>query len=268
MLLKRNSEMKRRKTLLFLAFLLLVVAGSRVARASSYFIYDQWGGTWHDANKTGANDSNMCWAAAAANILDWAGWDTATYNTQTLIFQYFVDHWSDAGSLPQYGWEWWLKGTLPPGGPDYVGWARIEVLGGNFWPGVKFNSLYHAASSGDLMAAMASFFQSGYGVTLDIYKPGLDYGHALTCWGYDYTNLNGVIHYNGVWVTDSDDGVTALDYYSVSWDSTYWELGGALAGYYIGEIEALGEHAPIPASLLLLGSGLLMLAPWRRLRRA
>jgi hypothetical protein len=259
--------MKRRKTLIFLAIFLLLVASSGVARATNYFVYDQWGGTWHDANKTGSGDSNMCWAAAAANILDWAGWDTAALNTQTLIFQYFVDHWTDAGSLPKYGWHWWLTGKQPP---NWSGWSQVDVPGGNFWPGVNFNSLYHESSSGNLMAALASFFQSGYGVTLSIYKSGLDYGHALTCWGYDYTDLSGVIQYNGVWVTDSDDGVTALQYYSVSWDSTegVWDLnGGVLTNYYIGEIEALGRNAPIPASLLLFGSGLLMLAPWGRLRR-
>jgi hypothetical protein len=101
---------------------------------------------------------------------------------------------------------------------------------------------------------------------LAIYKPNLDYGHALTCWGYD-TDANG--NYTGVWVTDSDDNATALKEYSVSWDGStgFWDLGGVYTGYYIGEIEALGRNVPIPASLLLLGSGLLVLAPWRRLRR-
>jgi hypothetical protein len=267
--LERNGEMKFRKTLLFLVIFLLVVAGSSVARATSYFVYDQWGGTWHDANKTGSDDSNMCWAAAAANILDWAGWDTATYNTQSLIFQYFVVHWTNAGSLPKYGWHWWLTGTLPPTGTGWEGWSQVEFSGGKFWPGVHFYSLYHEAEGGNLMADVANFFQSGYGVTLAIYKPNLDYGHALTCWGYD-TDANG--NYTGVWVTDSDDGYEGLKEYSVSWDSStgFWDLGGVYTDYYIGEIEALGRNpnpVPLPPSLLIFGFGLLMLAPWRRLRR-
>jgi hypothetical protein len=216
--------MKRRKILVFLAILLMLLASSGVARATSYFVYDQWGGSWCDANKTGSGDSMMCWAAAASNILAWAGYDTPTYNTQNLIFQYFVAHWTNAGSLPQYGWNWFLDGTLPP---NWSGWSQVKVPGGNFWPADNFSDLYYQASGGNLMANIASFFQSGDGVTLAIYKP--NGGHALTCWGYDYSDLNGVIQYTGVWVTDSDDGVTALKEYPVSWDSTnyLWDLGGA-----------------------------------------
>jgi hypothetical protein len=273
--------MKRRKILVVLAIFLLAVASSGVARANSYFVYDQWGGTWLDANKTYSDDSMMCWAAAASNILAWAGYATSTYNTQTLILKYFADHWTNAGSLPKYGWNWFLNGVLPPA---WSGWSQVTLPGGNFWPGDYFNSLYHQATSGNLMASMASFFNSGDGVTLAIYKSGG--GHALTCWGYDYTNSTGGIQYSGIWVTDSDDRVTGLKYYPVSWDSTnsLWDLGGGYAGWYIGGIEALGRNldspgpfslpnpdspgaAPLPPALLLFITGLLALAPWRRWRR-
>ena len=33
---------------------LLVLATAAPALADTYFIYDQYGGTWHDANKTGS----------------------------------------------------------------------------------------------------------------------------------------------------------------------------------------------------------------------
>jgi len=262
--------MKPRKILLFLAIILMALAGSGVARAdSSYFVYDQWGGTWSDANKNWSGDSNMCWAAAASNILAWDGYDTATYNTATLIFQYFKAHWTNAGSLPQYAWDWFLDGALPP---NWSGWSQVSVAGGNIWPADNFSSLYHQASSGNLMASVASFFQAGDGVTLAIYTSGG--GHCLTCWGYNYTNSSGVINYTAVWVTDSDDGVTALQEYPVSWDSTndVWDLGGTYAGWYIGGVEALGQNpdpppVPLPPSLLLSLSGLLALLPWRRWRR-
>jgi len=265
--------MKRRKFLLFLAIFLMALASSGVARADSYLVYNQWGGTWQDANKTWSGDSMMCWAAGASNILAWGGYETPTYNTATLIFQYFKAHWTNAGSLPQYGWSWFLDGTLPP---NWSGCSQVAVAGGDFWSGDNFSSLYHQATSGNLMADAAGFFQSGDGVTLAIYKPG--YGHALTCWGYDYTKqLSGVIQYTGIWVTDSDDGVTALEDYPVSWDSKYgvWDLGGGYAGWYIGGVEALGQNpdpplgvgVPLPPSLLLFITGLLALASWRRLRR-
>jgi hypothetical protein len=294
--------MKRRKILVVLA-ILLVVASSGVARADNYFVYDQWGGTWLDANKTYTDDSMMCWAAAASNILAWAGYATPTYNTQSLIFQYFADHWTNAGSLPKYGWNWFLNGVLPPA---WSGWSQVSLPGGNFWPADSFSSLYQQATGGNLMASMADFFNSGDGVTLAIYKSGG--GHALTCWGYDYTTsyssytvtiskghskktktstINSTVtQYSGVWVTDSDDGVTGLEYYPVSWDSTngVWDLGGRYAGWYIGGIEALGRNldpltgadsltpgltgaVPLPPALFLFLSGLLALAPWRRGRR-
>jgi hypothetical protein len=267
---QRSGGMKRRTILVFLAILLMLLASSGVARATSYFVYDQWGGTWCDANKTTSSESMMCWAAAASNILAWAGYDTPTYNNQNLIFQYFAAHWTNAGSLPQYAWNWFLDGTLPP---NWSGWSQVKVSGGNFWPADNFSDLYYQASGGNLMANIANFFQSGEGVTLAIYKP--NGGHALTCWGYDYSDLNGVIQYTGVWVTDSDDGVTALKEYPVSWDSAnyLWDLGGAYSGWYIGGVEALGQNSdppssvPVPSTLLLFLSGLLALLSPRRGRR-
>lgn len=263
--------MKGKISSLFLAVFLAVVVSSGVARASEYYVYNQWGGTWHDANKTWSGDGNLCWAAAASNILDWARWGTPTYNTETQVFSYFKQHWTNDGSLPEYGWNWWLTGTTPPGGTGWEGWSQVVVPGGNFWPGVNFSSVYHEAWSGNLMAAVASFFQSGDGVTLAVYKPnghGGYYGHALTCWGYNFTNSQ----YNGVYVTDSDDHVTSLKYYSVSWDGVagLWDLEGGYAGWFIGGIEALERNpnpVPLLPSLLFFGSGLLVLAPWRRLRR-
>jgi hypothetical protein len=260
--------MKRRKFLLYLAIFLMALASTGVARANSYFVYNQWGGTWSDANKTTAGESNMCWAAAASNILAWEGYGTATLNTAQLIFQYFAAHWTNLGGLPDYGWSWFLDGNLPP---NWSGWSQVKVPGGDFWPKDNFSSLLHLGTG---MANVASFFQAGDGVTLAIYRSGG--GHALTCWGYDYTNSSGGIQYTGVWVTDSDDHVTALKEYPVSWDKAHsvWDLGGAYAGWYIGGVEALGRNpdpppgVPLPPSLLLSLSGLLAMLPWRRWRRA
>ena len=232
--------MKRRRILPFLAIFLMALASTGVARAdNTYLVYNQWGGTWSDVNKSGG-DSDMCWAAAASNILYWAGYYTPTLNTANLIFNYFKADWTNLPGLPQYAWSWFLDGNLPP---NWSGWSQVTAAGGNFWPQDNFMALFYPATSGNLIASVASFFNSSDGVALCIYTPSGG-GHALTCWGYNYNNAGGVINYTDVWVTDSDDGVTALREYPISWNSTsgVWDLGGGYQGWYIGGIEALGRN--------------------------
>lgn len=267
--------MRRKTTLLFLA-VFVSVALSGFASASTYYVYTQGDGTWHDANKTwDGEDYNLCWAAAASNILDWAGWGKAQYTTETLIFQYFKDHWTNQGSLPEHGWHWWVDGTLPPNDP---GWSQVDVAGGNFWPGVNFGNAYHEAwgrpwgTNNNLLVAVDALFHAGYGVTLAIYTPktgGGYYGHALTIWGYEYTDGTGGRQYNGVYFTDSDDNDTALQYYAVSRNNDlYYLTGYSGGGWFIGGVEALGQNpVPLPPTLLLFGSGLLGLVGWRRYRK-
>ena len=47
------------------------------ASATSYYLWDDWGGTYSDAEKspTNTDDDLMCWAASAANLLAWTGWE-------------------------------------------------------------------------------------------------------------------------------------------------------------------------------------------------
>jgi hypothetical protein len=260
--------MKAKKSLLAVMVFLCLLSSSGFASATTYTFYAQGGdGNWHDANKIYPvslknGDYSLCWAAAASNILDWAGWGTTALNNQTSIFNYFTEHWTDKGSLPEYGWRWWLNGTLPD---NVAGWAQVDVSGGNFWPGANYNSFYHEAWGGNVMSSVNSFLHSGYGVTLAIYPITGSGGHALTCWGYDYSS--GAYGYSGVWVTDSDDGVTQLQYYGVSWNAAKqeWDLQGGFLGWYIGGVEALGLNpVPLPPTLLLFGSGLLGLVAWRR----
>ncbi len=258
----------RRKLALLLLAIVLSAASRGPAEASTYRVYDQWGGTWHDANKSWENDTYMCWAAAASNILDWTRWDTAALNNETLVFQYFVDHWTDQGSLPFFGWNWWFDGTLPLSGTNWSEWSQVDVPGGNFWPGANFGDLHYLETSGNFLSDADSFLHSGYGVTLGIYKT--DGGHALTLWGLEYTDGLGGRQYNGIYVTDSDDRKTGEFYYAVSWINDRWYLQnyfGTNNIWYINEVEALAR-VPLPASLFLFASGLLVLAAWKRRARS
>lgn len=92
---------------------ILVLALAQPALSLSYFVYDQWGGTWQDANKNYKDDSLMCWAAAASNVLAWGKWGTDTYDTAPKIFQHFKDHWTNNGGYSYKGWRWWFNGYSP-----------------------------------------------------------------------------------------------------------------------------------------------------------
>ena len=245
------------KGIMRIVFLSVVVSLmiSSPAFSSSYFGYTDWGGTWHDAEKTHINpfDDLMCWAAAASNILDWGGWGTPTFNTEALIFKNFRNHWTDEGGLPQYGWAWWLNGTLPPLQRD---WSRVNIPGaGNYWPSYNFNAYYYEQwNEGLTLSSIDSYLHSGYGVTIGIYTSGG--GHALTVWGYEYDAYG---NYSGLYITDSDDYKTQLAYYPVIWDDVgRWNLGGGYDGWYIGEVEVLDmRQTPEPSTILLISSGLI-----------
>ena len=93
-------------------------------------------------------------------------------------------------------------------------------------------------------------------------------GHALTAWGFEY-DPSDARYYTGVWVTDSDDNQTDLDYYSLRrGDGDRWFLNG-YAGeddWHIGGVQALGQ-IPEPGTLLLFGSAVAGLAAFRFRRK-
>ena len=78
--------------LLVLAATVVPAAGDDVPTGSAYMLIDNWGGTLSDAEKDPINtdDDDMCWAAMAANVLDWTGWGHVGGMTNTdEMFQYY-----------------------------------------------------------------------------------------------------------------------------------------------------------------------------------
>lgn len=232
--------------------LIFIVSTPIPALGIDYFSYDEWGGTWHDADKSFSNsdDDYLCWAAAASNILAWTGWGTPELSTEAQIFQHFQDHWTDEGSTEDLGWHWWFDGSEPP---DWEGWAQVDVPGGGaHWPTYNFFNYIHSDNNPlSLMNSVESFLRYGYGVTLGMYGGG---GHSITAWGYEYDAAG---NYTGVWVTDSDDYVNELFLLSVTYNdqTAQWDLGGyGYEGWYIGEVLALDRHITASAPTGLTAS--------------
>ncbi|MFH1146828.1 MAG: hypothetical protein V1736_03890 [Pseudomonadota bacterium] len=241
---------------LVLGFLLVsvLVSGPGLAKPAFclvYLNYEEWGGTWHDVDKgqSNGNDEYMCWAAASANILYWAGWCTPAYNSTTLIYQNFRAHWNNRGSLARYGWNWWLNADSPPAGGDSR-WSEVSVPGGGgYWPQYEFKRYFHKYSRNDdprlVMSAIDYYLRNGYGVIIGIYEGKT--GHTLTVWGYgfDYDNEKNKT-YKKLFITDSDDRISKLWDYPVCWDAdvNQWEFsGGRYSGWRIECTEAL-ERRP------------------------
>lgn len=239
-------------------------------------LFDLWGGTWHDAEKSPDNgqDDLMCWAAAAANVLEWTGWADAagiTGGTDS-VFAYFQDHWTDKGGLMEFGWHWWFRGTNPSEG--WSGWSQVDVPGGNFAPDEDFYGVWYDRTSrdADAMEAIEQYVEDKRGIALGVYDSEGDGGHAITCWGLSY-EADGAT-YAGIWVSDSDDDKRdrtpedQLRHYEIIARDGKWFLQSFYGrdSWYIGEVQALGAiHAPEPGSIILLAVGSVALV-WRRLR--
>jgi hypothetical protein len=150
----------------------------------NYIVYENFEGYWVDAEKTSDNteDDMLCWAATCANVLEYTGWGlVGGMWSSDDMFQHYQDHWTDEGSLMEYGWNWWFDGSeIDPG----AGWAGVDVAGGgNFWSSYTFSDYYHGQHTDSLtMDAVDSYLHNGYGVGLAIYTD-TGGGHAITCWG-------------------------------------------------------------------------------------
>ncbi|MDP6634781.1 MAG: dockerin type I domain-containing protein [Phycisphaerae bacterium] len=215
----------------------------------SYMLHENWGGSWVDAEKSrsSSEDDNMCWAATAANVLEWTGWGRVEGMANSDdIFGYFQDHWTDQGGQMTYGWQWWMTGYNPSNG--WSGWSQVDVPGGGFHPSQYYPSLYHRNSNpGSAMSALDTYLRSGYGTAIAIYGPG---GHAITAWGFTHDAQN-PSEYNGVYITDSDDyknhpsAPDRLRYYEVELTAGKWHLQSYYGSndWYIGGVYAL-EAAP------------------------
>lgn len=186
-------------------------------------------GGWYDFDKTFSGDKDMCWAAAASNVIAWwqdrnpiltfsagapvkdAVWSTVRGSFNN-ISGYPIDafNWYYSGeisdntiraSLTDYG-----KGQgayykdLLQGGPEYKLSYIMSVFQYDFTDAAVYSSV------------LCNLLDQGYGIALGIsgnMGGGVRYGHAITLWGAEVDPQTGIL--SKIWITDSDDAVNGQD---------------------------------------------------------
>lgn len=224
----------------------------------TYLVYQDHGGMWHDADKTcpKSGDGLMCWAAAAANVLKWGHWDTADHDTEASIFECFNKHWTNGTGTPGVAWQWWFNGgqkaESAAGNAGHgansgsscdfrnFGTRPKDAESGHYWPLVNFYSYFHQESDPSrTMEAISDYLHKGFGVVIGVERHGRSTGHVVTVWGCE-TDKNGA--FEGVFITNSDDGGRQLDYLRVEWNDSEkrWEV--PVFDGYIKEVWALAPR--------------------------
>lgn len=199
-------------------------------------------GGWVDVNKSNNNDSMLCWAAAASNIIDW--WQSKADPSQIPagtpqgvenIFDMFRTSFNNKGLGSNIGWKWYFGGcdlvednykndfriTDPEKSGRYwekyvtetCGYESVAVNDPSWIPsGLISETASSSQITESLVETLKDQFERGYGVTLAI-APGGKWagGHAITLWGMEYDGNN----IKTLYVTDSDDGVPKLQAYNV-----------------------------------------------------
>ncbi len=189
---------------------------------------------WHDINKSktaGAQgDNGLCWAIAAANLIDW--WQQQRTEplpqgtpTGAGVWQVFRASFTNAGSDPDQAIRWWFTGEYTPMdptgsaqliNPSAGGYYRDHALtqGGDVTQRLLYFRRSDTVNAQNLTQAMYEGFRRGdaFWIGVVYIRPdGNRYTHSLSVWGVDAeTDTTGQPRISAIYMTDSDDGAHYL----------------------------------------------------------
>lgn len=175
---------------------------------SDYKMWQQDQTAFADADKTEQGDNNMCWAAAAANLITWGGWAADEDDT----FDIFKDHFEDKAGYVYDALRYYFA--------NYVSGVSAEMV------------TVRESRAHKLLDFIVSAIHEGKGVAVKIASPGKQYGHFLSIYGYRYLveEDNFILYF-----TDSDDGLHQMRQFYVAWNDAIerWEIRYLYPDYYI-----------------------------------
>jgi len=170
-----------------------------------------------DADKMGVGDLNMCWAAAAANLLTWAGWAA----DEDDVFDIFRAHFEDEAG--------------------YV-YEALKHYFDNYESGVNAENVsVRAYELEKLLDFIVSAVHEGKGVAIKIAYPDKKIGHFLTIYGYRYLadEDNFILYF-----ADSDDGLHQIQQLKVEWNeaNNSWEIQNVYPDHYLAYAISLARN--------------------------
>lgn len=161
-----------------------------------------------------ASDANLCWAAAASNMLRFSGWGSkAGFQTEDDLFESFISAFTDAGGAYTYALDWFFNGNYRPQGID--GWAQLREPGktGSYLSEYAADSLYQTYQISSYIDNLRLVFDAlerdcAVGISIGNYISSFRVGgHAITLWGYLHDTAASPYSkeaYPAVFISDSD----------------------------------------------------------------
>ena len=170
-----------------------------------------------DAEKDYVNDSDLCWAASAADLLQYTGWGSlAGFDDEDEIFETLTGAFYDTAGNPYYGIGWFFNGVNLRQETD--GWAHVKKDYGSFTgylPAYAVENVlggYGITDDWHSLGSALNDLRAGCGASLCIgwYSDGVrNGGHLISLWGYvEDSASNGKGRWPMLIVSDSDSDIT------------------------------------------------------------